>query len=445
MASIFNRFFKSVEAVGNEPNIKFGRYSDSYKSTEQYDEWDKALVSFQRGKYLDCYRSFFKFLKDEEEGNLEYWEEGHGIRFEFIQGSKKIGGFADRKKFKAETKVVKVEELELDFMQRLIEANFDLKYSRYALDNENNIAMVFDTHTLDGSPYKLYFALKELATKADKQDDLLVEEFESLTFAEISHLKGIPEPEKEAKYQFIQSKITEVFDELKSGVWDEQEYPGAVAYLFLNLTYKLDYLTKPEGFMMESLERIHRLYFSNNQPNTDDKNAILKWEFNNLLQRSKSDFFKGMYEVPATFGITSPVNHDKIATFIDVELPNMDWYQEQGYDAIAEAIPGYIIGYSLFYYAVPVPDRDLFHLYFKIIEPTYFQSLGFEASYYNPKTNKFNSKIIKRTIKMITVSHKNQYPQLSPAVGSLNFDSVAQFAKSYLLMIKDLDMMKIDN
>ena len=141
---------------------------------------------------------------------------------------------------------------------------------------------------MDGSPYKLYFALKELATKADKQDDLLVEEFESLTFTEISHLKGIPEPEKEAKYQFIQSKIKEVFDELKSGVWDEKEYPGAVAYLFLNLTYKLDYLTKPEGFMMESLERIHRLYFSNNQPNTDDKNAILKWEFNNLLQRSKS-------------------------------------------------------------------------------------------------------------------------------------------------------------
>ena len=40
------------------------------------------------------------------------------------------------------------------------------------------------------------------------------------------------------------------------------QYPGGIAYLLLELSYKLDYLTVPEGMLMETLERIHRLYFT---------------------------------------------------------------------------------------------------------------------------------------------------------------------------------------
>jgi len=444
MSSIFNRFFKPAKSPEGQPNIKFGRYSDSYKGTVQYAAWDKALAAFEREKYLDCYRAFFKYLRDEAEDNVKFWEADHGIHFELLQGSKKVTGFADRKRFKAEAKVVKVERLDLELMKRLSAANFDLKYSRYALDNDEDITILFDTYTLDGSPYKLYYALKELAINADKQDDLLVEEFEYLHPAAIDHCQPLTDLEKEVKYAFIQERIKTVLKEVNHGALDEKEYPGAMAYLMLNLAYKMDYLTKPEGFMMESLERIHRLYFSNNEEGTNVKNAILKTEFDTLQQRTKADYFREMYEVPATFGITSTVNHDKIASFIDAELHNMDWYQEQGHEAVAVAIPSYIAGYSLFYYAVPKPDRDLFHLFFQVIENDYFKSLGFKVDFYDAATQKFNAKNIKRAIRNIATENRPQYLQLNPNIGQLNFSSLPNFTKSFLVMIRDLDMVKVD-
>ncbi|MFT4760288.1 MAG: hypothetical protein ACI9XO_000557 [Paraglaciecola sp.] len=444
MTSIFNRFFKPAETPDGQPNIKFGRYSDSYKNAKQYNAWDKALVAFEKERYLDCYRAFFKYLRDEKEDNLKFWEANHGIHFELLQGSKKVVGFADRKQFKAEAKVVKVERLDLKLMKRLSTANFDLKYSRYALDNEQDITILFDTYTLDGSPYKLYYALKELATNADKQDDLLVEEFEKIHPADTDHLQPLADLEKEVKYTFIKKQIEYVLTEVNHGELKPNEYPGAIAYLFLDLTYKLDYLTKPEGFMMESLERIHRLYFTNNKEDTHNKNEILKKEFEALFSRTKDDYFREMYEVPATFGITSPVNHDKIASFIDAELHNMDWYQEQGHEQIALAIPSYIVGYSLFYYAVPKPAQSLFHLYFQIIENDYFQSLGYPTEYYHNATQKFNTKNIKCAIKNIVTENRYKYLRLSPDLGQLNFSSLPAFAKSFLMMVRDLDMAKID-
>jgi hypothetical protein len=62
-----------------------------------------------------------------------------------------------------------------------MEANHRLNFSRFALDNDNHLCIVFQTGALDASPLKLLHALRELAINADKKDDLLLEEFKSLT------------------------------------------------------------------------------------------------------------------------------------------------------------------------------------------------------------------------------------------------------------------------
>ena len=80
-------------------------------------------------------------------------------------------------KLRCSARIAKGEQLNVGLLRRLIEHNYGLKYSRYALDAEGYITIVFDTFLLDGSPYKLYYALKEIATHADKQDDLLISEF----------------------------------------------------------------------------------------------------------------------------------------------------------------------------------------------------------------------------------------------------------------------------
>ena len=439
---ILDRFFGSSEKTQNTPNIRFGRYTDSYKLPENYEAWDQSLRYFEEEDYLNCYRHFFLYLRDLHEENVHFVEQNGRINFELYQGSKKISGSADKSQFKAEAKIAYTESLNVAFMRRLIEKNFSLKYARFALDKSDNITILFDTYTLDGSPYKLYFALKELATNADKQDDLLIDEFRDLIPADTAHLQDLPKEEKEVKFTFLKNEIRKALHLLDHGALSIEQYAGGYAYLLLNLLYKLDFLIKPEGQSTETLERLHRQYFSKEEKSTLEKvNSIAKG-LKKLTEMTKSEFFKEMYRVRSTFGITTPVNHDRVAGFIESELPNMDWYQNNGHEDIAIAIPGYIIGYCLFNYAIPKPDRDLFLLYYQVIESDFFLTLGFSEPFSAPQTGALYKRAIKKAITRIESENKDQFPRFNPLYQNLDFSSRSAFAKTYLNMIKDLDLTR---
>lgn len=442
--SLLDRLFgQKDDALSSVPDIKFGRYSDSYKENANQEDWNAALAAFEEGHYLASYRHFFAYLRDESENNVQIREEPGRLEFTLCQGSRRITGFATRKKLKAEAKIARTHALKVGFMRRLIEKNFELKYSRFALDPDEQLTIVFDTYTLDGSPYKLYHALREVALQADKQDDLLLEEFQALEPVDTAHLDDLPPAEKEVKYNFLHQQIRSVLREIDQGSLQAYQYPGGISYLLLALIYKLDYLLKPEGYTMETLERLNRLFFSSEQRNVIEKNQLLTRELGKLIERPKADFFREMYRVKSTFGITTPVSHDRVVGFVDGELHNMDWYQENGYETIALAVPNYIVGYSLFNYALPRPDRDLFHFYFQVVESQYFKDLGFPVDYYEPSTGKFNRKAIRKALDYIADANEAHFPRLHPRPNQLAFDNLPDFARSYLLMVRNLDMTKV--
>ena len=441
--SIFKKIFGDKNQVLDQPDIDFGRFTDSYKSAEQYAAWDKSLLYFEQDDYLDSFKEFFKYLRDENRDNVRWKEENGTIYFEIFQGSKKIHGQANAKKLTAEAKVAKTSGMHIGFMRRLIEQNFELKYSRFALDEDNDITVIFDTYTLDGSPYKLYYALKELSVNADKMDDLLIEEFETLHPVHSHHIEEVPIEVKEAKYDFICKQIKSVMHEIDHGNLKEEQYPGAIAYLLLDLVYKLDYLITPEGYMMELLERVHRQYFENDGSSVPLKNQVMRKELEKLLDRPKEAFFKEMYRVNATFGITSPVNHDKVISFIDGELPHMSWYREHGHTKVALAIPGYIVGYCLFNYAVPMPVKELFHLYFQLMEPVYFENLGFRYNFAETERFKINKKALKKEFDRIEDKYAGEFDGLKISTAEINFNDPGEFAFTYLMMVRNLRIVKV--
>ena len=437
-------FFNKIFGLGKkeliQPDIQFGRYTDSYKTPEQYKAWDNSIEEFEKGNYLVSYRQFFQYLGNTTVNNVYVEEKDGRLHFEVLQGSKKITGFADNKKVKVATKVVQADDLNVSFMRRLMEENYKMKYSCFALDEENDISIIFTTYVVDGSPYKIYAALKEVATKADKLDDLLIEEFDVLHHTDASLLEEINTAEKEVKYAFIQDNIKAVLQEIDDGGAKLQEYPGAIAYLLLNLGYKIDYLTIPEGNLMEAIERIHRVFFAKDGKTSLQKNSLLYKEYRTLQKRAKPAIFKELYRVKNTFGITKPATHDRVVSFIDGELPHMDWYEENGYEHIALAIPGYIVGYCLFQFAVPKPVKQLLHLYYLVTEADYFKDLGFQYDFI--EEGQLNKKEIKRAIKRITDANDKEYPRFNPDTSDLSFDNLIKFARSYLLMIRNLNLTK---
>lgn len=433
-------FGSKAEPIKSQPQIKFGRYTDSYKDKTQYEAWETALNRFEATDYLASYRAFFNYLRDNREDNVRWVEENGGIKFEILQGSKRVTGFANAQKFTAEARIAKAENLSVAIMRRLVEANYALDYSRYGLDTENHLIIKFDSYALDGSPYKLYYALKEVAVNADKQDDLLLDEFSTmLKPIDMGSKMTISETEKEMKYQFLTTKIKTTLDEIDKGKLDAQTYPGGVSYLLLDTAYRVDYLTAPEGFLMETLERVHRTFFSAEQQTAIQKNTLIRKEFEKLLNRVKPLVLNELYATTASFGILLPKQHDTLQSLIDGELQNMDWYEKNKHEAVALAVTGYIVGLSLFSYALPKVDRELLAFYYRIFEPGYFEGLGYTPQYFDPIKRSFNQKAIKEAVHDMIKPEQIKYPKLSADFAILDFSTPMRFARTYLLMLKKLD------
>lgn len=437
------KFIRKIFQKGQnhkEPSIKFGRFSDSYKEEEKYLSWDKSLSQYEKKQYLTSFKLFLEYLSNEQE-NLNYTVTDDKIDFALYQGSKKIVGTATKEKITAEAKIATASDLNIGFLRRLVEQNFGLKYSRYALDENNNITLVFGSYMLDGSPYKMYYALKELSVNADKQDDILLEEFDSLTQINTGHIRNVSEEEKEIKFNLLKTKLKNLFHEVDNGSLDETKYPGGISYLILDTIYTLDYLIRPEGLTMESFERVHRSYFLKDGKLANRKNLDMIKELKKVNERSQSDFYNELYGVKSTFGITAPCSHERLNDLIDGELNNMDWYIQNNHIPVALAIPGYIVGYSLFNYALPEPDKELFHLYIQIFNPKFFKDLKFSFNY--RKEQKIQKSNVIVALKAIEKKYRQEFPEMKIDTKSIDFSSEASFAKSYLIMVRNLTVKKI--
>ena len=428
---------------GQEPDHNFGRYTDAYKTRENYAAWDRAVDAFEDDQFLDACAAFMAYLRDEREDNVKWQQETDKLYFELYQGSKRVTGFADGEQLRASARIARLITADVDLLRRLTAMNYELKYSRFALDEDDCLTIVFDTPVSDASPHKLYHALKEMALRADKQDDLLLAEFGDIVGpVEVTHLEPLSATEKQLKLRFLRQSIQRVTDYLSSNRINPEEHPGAVAYLLLELVYRLDYLLIPEGPTMEALERMHRMYFAReeDQPVTF-KNVRLLGELQKLLERAPEEFAEELYGGRSTFGITLPASHDRLSALIRNELPNMDWYQDNDFPEVARAIPGYIAGYALFNYAIPPPDRDLLHLYYRVNEEAYFRDLGYPQRMLS-RDGRPARRPVKAAIADIVERHRREYPRLRPATSQLSFDSFPDFGRTFLEMVGELDLSR---
>jgi len=438
---LFDRLFQKQKIDEGPTDIRFGRYSDAYKESEQYDLWDQSLALFEEQSYLDAYERFLQYLNDPAEENIIYQRTEASLTFEIIQGSKKLIGYSDGSKLKVEANVAKMNSASEALLRHLLEYNYQLRYCRFGLTEDHHIAIIFDTTTIDGSPYKLYYAFKEAANHADKIDDLLIHDYDNVehTYHDLFH--HITAAQKKVKYSYLTNEINKTIKLIESDKANQEGYNGGKAYALLSLAYRIDYLIKPEGYLMDRLEEINSIYFSNEITDVDQKIDMIKTEYRSILAHDPDTLQSEMYWVKSTFGITAPVNHDRIVNFIDGELANMDWYLEHEHETIAQSIPEYIIGYALFHFAPPKPDLDLLQLYLRITEHEYFHALGFTTIYIDEGL-RYNRKAIKLAIEQVMDKNKDQFPNLDADVSSLQYGSRVAFAKSYLRMIQLMDLTR---
>jgi hypothetical protein len=433
---LFGRGKKKEEPV-QEPAISFGRYSDNNKPVAKVNRWTDADKLFKDKKYPESFDAFFDYLRDENIQNVAYERKESEGRFEFYQGSKMVRGQFDNDIVKAEVTLARMPQTSVPVMRRLLEMNFNLYYSRFALDDDR-LCMRFDSDIESASPSKLYYGLKELATKADKQDDLLVQDFTVLQQADSEHLADISEQEKTVKYDYLQKWISQTLDTI-NGV-DAEKFSGGIAYMLLSLIYRIDYMIAPEGKLLSDLEKIGAIYFKKDERQVIEKNRDMAQEFKKLQAWSREDVYKCLIRSRYTFSIVAPQQYKTIADSIHGANQNMVWYRDNNHPFIANQIAEYGLSYCQYSYSLPRAITELYHLFMMVNYPDYFKDLGFVKQYYDAATGRFFNDEIIDEIKEIQSRWKDKYPMLEFRTQNLKFDNPVSFNFSFTNEMEILNM-----
>ena len=428
---------KEEPAGKGNPSMDFGRYSDNNKQSGKVRRWKDADQLFKEKKYAASVDAFFDYLKDDVAGNVTYIRDDNQVRFEFYQGSKIIRGEIKDNHLSADVKLARMAEPSVPVMRRLLEMNFALYYSRFALNN-NELCMRFDTDLATANPNKLYYGLKELATKSDKQDDLLIDDFSTLQGVDQDHIIPLPESEKEVKYTFMQRWITETLEKVDEV--DADKFSGGISYLLLSLIYRIDFLIIPEGQLLNQLEKIGGIYFKKDERSVVDKNRDMIEAFRELKAKSKEEVFKNLFRSKYTFSIVTPQVHKVLADAIHEADENMLWYRDNRYEYFANKLMEYGLTYCQYSYSLPKPIALLIQLFMQVNYADYFKALGYNEALYDPAANRFREEAIIRHLRTVENQWKERYPYMSFRTETVNFTNLLSFNYSFTSLIEKLNM-----
>ena len=435
---IFGWGKKDTDAA-SYPAINFGRYSDNNKTVEKTARWTDADRLFKDKKYNESLDAFFDYLKDDTANNVRVQRNGTDLSFEIYQGSKIVRGSATPAGFKAEVALAKMPQPSVPVMRRLLDQNFSLYYSRYALDGDR-LCMRFESNIETANPNKLYYALKELAIKADKQDDLLVQDFAALQSLDTEHIEQMGDVEKEIKYNYFQKWIRETLEHIAA--LDFDKFSGGIAYLLLSLSFRIDYLLCPEGTLLSELEKIPNLYFAKDEKPTMEKNAAMIEAFKKVQSKTKEDFVKNLFRSKSTFAIVAPQQQKSIMDAINSANENMAWYRDNGYHMIGQQICEYGLAFCQYSYSLPKAMSEMIQVFMQVNYPDYFTDLEFTDKLYDQVSNRVIIEKVVERINAIQNNWRRKYPKLNFNTANLKTDYLINFNSSF---INEIAFLNFDN
>jgi hypothetical protein len=419
--------------------IRFGRYSDNNKSFVKTQSWYRAEDRFKEKAYPEAFAALFDYIGDEEEKNVIFIPEGTRFTFELIQGSKKVYGQCDGEHITARAPIAVMETPSNAVMRRLLEVNFSLYYSRSAMDEQNTLCMVYDSPVSMASPNKMYYALREIAKFADRQDDLLVADFASLKPTDTTHLQPLPEAEIDVKYKYFRKWIEDT--SARSAELNADSFSGAIAYAYLTLLYRIDFLIVPEAKLMADLELVSSYYW-NKKDETPivERNALLREGISKLLDISREDFAKGLYRSKATFAITPVAPMDKVKENVQAANKDAGWYWDNKHPDLALMLNEYGMVYNQFTYSMPALLTELTTIYMAVMHADFFRDLGMAQLLIGIETKLPNKELITQAIDNALARWPDKYTSLKWDHNRINYSSLWEFGTSFSEHIVTLNL-----
>ncbi len=419
--------------------IRFGRYSDNNKSYKKTQSWYIAEDRFKEKKYTESFTALFDYLRDEVEDNVHFRPEGDKFTFEILQGSKCIKGSSDGLKIVAKAPLAIMDTPATAVMRRLLDMNYSLFYTHSAMDENNTLCMIFDSDVTSASPNKLYYGMRELATKADRLDDMLLTDFNMLKPSGTDHLVKLSEQELDIKYTWFHKWIQETIDQINE--LNADSFSGSIAYLLLTLIYRIDFLVTPEAKLLTQMERIHSMYWEKKEEvSLVERNQMMKEAARKMLDLTREEFAASVYRSKSSFAISAPGPIEKVNEHMINANNDSRWYVDNKYPALARVLNEYGVMYNQFIYSMPRVLTDLATIYMAVMYSEYFTALGMQQSLYDTANSQFNKEAIRRAIDEAVKNYADKFPNMKWDHNQLSYDSLYSFGLSFTQLMAGLNL-----
>ncbi len=439
MLSLFS-LFKTQPSFREE--YHFGRFISYKKTTLQHEQYQESKKAFSEQRYIDGYEHYFNYLRfycqDEDSGNITYKRDENSLEFTLIQGSAVIKGDVTQRRLSAHANIAHTIKDNIAVMRRLLEKNYMYTYTTFFLEKETLKAKIyFDNIAL--SPQKIFFPLRELALNADKEKELLLDEFHDLDAVELDHIEAMDNHLKETKIRFFREWIDKT--QQKVALLPTQEQSGAIAFVWLTLLLRLDYYVTPRGKLGFDIYEAVQAYYLDDNKLIEEKNDALQKAVEKFKELDTQKLSKSLYAVKQTFDIFNANSLDEIRAFIDETLGKVIWYKEHRYEEIIMSIYEYMGLYMLFNFGMNDCFRELVQLNVRLHNTDFNSALGLKSLYKSEQ--KIDRSRLSKKIQSILQSYATRYPYLQDFSSTLNFTSNEKFHHSYYNALKSLNFSEL--
>lgn len=432
-------FFKPSEA--SLVDYHFGRFISYKKTPAQQEFYQQSKKAFSEQQYLEGYENYFKYLcfyDDKEEcSNISFKRDEDALHFKMIQGSAIVKGSITQRHLKANVNIAHTLKDNIAVMRRLLEKNYMYTYSTFYVEKETlKIKIYFDNIAL--SPQKVFFPLRELAINADREKELLLDEFNDLDPIELDHIEAMDISLKETKLRFFREWIDKT--ELKVSLLPTQEQSGAIAFVWLGLLLKIDYFIAPHGKIGFDIYEAIQEYYLEDYKLVEEKNDALHKAISKLKELESQKLSKSLYPIKQTFDVFTDNLLDEICAFIDETLTKAIWYKENRYEEVIMNIYEYLGLYMLFNFGMNDCLRELVQFNVQLHNADLYSALGAQSLH---KELKLDQKKIRQRTSLILRKHIEEYPHLEDFSATLNYKSLEKFHHSYFTALKSLNFSEL--
>lgn len=428
------RIRRDVQLPANSMQLRLGRYTDAYKSATQLRAWERAISYFSEGQYLKSFQHLLFYLHDPLEQNI-HWvtdRDGH-FSFELYQGSRRVSGQFGARDCEVRTTIGQGEGFTEALLAELLSANYRLRGCTFGLEEDGRLILRFRIPSAEADPHRLYGALRELALEADDSDDHLAAKHPCLSALREPHVREKTPEEIALRTAWFRRETGALLQWYRAGEDRHRAYPGGFSIVLLAALYKIEFLLSPQGQVRRAIAGVHQEYLT--RRGADPGATLDHWvaRLEGIGTLPDEELQQEFYDVTATFGQVETLAAGRLREILQGQVREMDSWTKGGFPDYARHIPGFIMGYCLYRYALPGILRDLFALYFLVTEPEWSGGLGFPV--YTRRRGGYDRSLLVRTIQGLVQEWSDRFAIQDLRPEQLECGDDLAFRRSWLDML----------